>query len=441
VAGLVSAYPETMLRPLPVLFLGCVACAGAAGVRTLTLREAVDLALKQNPDVMLARLDERRAEEAIRLARAPFVPKVVVGSGLAYSSGFPMSIEGATPSILQASGIANVFNRPQSMLVGAARESRHGAAIDTAARQDEVAYRVAEMFLEAGKAAKVVDLVHRETGSLQSVLESVQARVSEGRELPIEAKKTELSLARARYRSQVAEANVRTLTSSLAALLGLDAGEQVRPSDADRTAPDVPDSPDSAVEQALRNSKELQSLESKLLAKQFNIRSQSAARLPRLDLVAQYALLAKYNNYEQFFKAFQRNNGQLGISFQFPLWSSPAISAGTAQAEAEAAQIGVQIRTTRGRIAADTRKAYDDMRQAEAAQDVSRLDLEVARDQVSILLAQMQEGRAVLRQVEEARSSETEKWIALYDAAAGLEKARFALLRQTGALVAALTKP
>jgi outer membrane protein TolC len=420
-----------------ILFV-CLAGVCLAEVHTLTLREAVDLALKQNPDVMLARLDERKAEEEIRQSRSPFIPRVVVASGLAYSSGFPLSIEGATPSIVQANAIGSVFNRPQSYLIGAAKEGRRGAAIDTAIRQDEVAFRVADLYLEAEKTGKIADMVRREVEALANVLDSVRARVTEGRELPIESKKAELNLARARYRSETSEANVRALGASLATLLGFDPNDEVRPAAGERPQLAVPDSPDAAVQQALTGNKEIRSLESKLLAKQFNVRSQHAARLPRLDLVAQYGLLARFNNYEEFFKAFQRNNGQLGVSFQVPLWNSPGMEASASQAEAEAAQIGIQIRTARSRIAADTRKAYDDMQHAGTAQDIARLDLEVARDQVSVLLAQMQEGRAALRQIEEARTAETDKWIGLYDATANVERARFALLRQTGALIASL---
>jgi outer membrane protein TolC len=419
------------------LFVCCV-CACRAEVRTLTLRDAVEIALKQSPDVMLARLDERRAEESVRLARAPFIPRVVMGSGLAYSSGFPMSIEGATPSILQANAVGSVFNLPQNFRIAAAKESRRGAAIDAALRQDEVVYRVADTFLDAEKARKIADVARREVDSLSGVLDSVRARVGEGRELPIEARKAELNLARARYRSQVLDANVHTLENALAALLGFDPADQIRPAAAERAQPPVPESPEAAVKLALDNSKEVRALESKLLTKDFDVRAQRAGRLPRLDLVAQYGLLAQFNNYQQFFKSFQRNNGQLGISFQVPIWSGPAISAAASEAEAEAAQIRIQIRTARSRVAADTRKAFEDLGQAAAAQEVARLDLDVAREQVSVLLAQMQEGRAALRQVEEARTGETDKWIALYDAAANVERARLALLRQAGGLLAAL---
>jgi hypothetical protein len=69
---------------------------------------------------------------------------------------------------------------------------------------------------------------------------------------------------------------------------------------------------------------------------------------------------------------------------------------------------------------------------------VARLDLELMREQLSILLAQMDEGRATLRQVEEARSAETEKWMAFYDAQSLMERAQLTLLKLTGTILAAI---
>jgi outer membrane protein TolC len=168
------------------------------------------------------------------------------------------------------------------------------------------------------------------------------------------------------------------------------------------------------------------------------VRAERAARLPALDLVAEYGLLARFNNYDKFFRAFQRNNTQFGISLSVPLWSGLGVSAAVSQAESEAARLRVEIRTARGRIERDTRKAYEEMKQAEAARDIARLDLDIAREQVSILLAQMQEGRVQLRQVEEARAAETAKWIAFYNADTNVEGTRLNLLLQTGELAAAL---
>ena len=99
------------MRTFAILFL--ISLGASAEIRTLTLKEAVDLALKQSPDLMLARLDEQKAEQAVRIARDPFATKVLVGSGLAYTTGCPMSIEGVSPSVVQARAVQSLYNRPQ----------------------------------------------------------------------------------------------------------------------------------------------------------------------------------------------------------------------------------------------------------------------------------------------------------------------------------------
>ena len=86
----------------------------------------------------------------------------------------------------------------------------------------------------------------------------------------------------------------------------------------------------------------------------------------------------------------------------------------------------------------DIHQSYLDIRKADVARELAQADLDLARSQLSIVLAQMNEGRASLRQVEEARFNEEEKWIAFYDAQFASERARWNVLRQTGDLRAAL---
>ena len=57
----------------------------------------------------------------MREARDPFTPRIVVGSGLAYTSGFPMSIEGSAPSVLNVNAQSFLFNPAQRQFVKAAR--------------------------------------------------------------------------------------------------------------------------------------------------------------------------------------------------------------------------------------------------------------------------------------------------------------------------------
>lgn len=118
------------MAKLPTFLLAAVLAPGLhAEVHSLTLSQAVELALKQNIDVLLARLDEQEARHGVRVAKDPFATHIVAGSGLAYSSGFPMSIEGAAPAVVQARAIQALFNRSQSFRVAQARKKRGEPAL------------------------------------------------------------------------------------------------------------------------------------------------------------------------------------------------------------------------------------------------------------------------------------------------------------------------
>jgi hypothetical protein len=92
----------------------------------------------------------------------------------------------------------------------------------------------------------------------------------------------------------------------------------------------------------------------------------------------------------------------------------------------------------RNRIELDVQRNYQEMQKAGSAHDVAKLDLDYAREQVSVLLSQLAEGRTTQQRVDDARLMEQEKWIAFYEAQHAIEKARLELLRVTGTLVAAL---
>jgi outer membrane protein len=409
-----------------------------AEVFPMTLRQAVETALKQNPDVTLARLDEEKARQAVRVARDPFVPRVVVGSGLAYSDGFPMSIEGAAPSVVQANATQYLFNRQQTYTVAQARENIRGAQLGAQAKREEIAYRVASLYLDAQRAGRLGALAAKDAQSLEQVLATVEEQVREGRALPLAEKQAELNLARARQTAENLESDGATAESGLAVALGLSAQDGVHPTEENLSMPQAPRAEEEVIQEAVASNSEIRQLESQAAAKELEVRGDRAARLPRVDLVAQYAMLARFNNYDEFFRHFQRNNGQIGVSVQMPVFSGPGVSAQTAETMVDIERLRAQITSTRNRIISDIQQAFRDEKKAATAADVARLDLDVAREQVSVILAQMEEGRATLSQAEEARVTENDKWIAFYESQYTAEKSRWNLLRLSGGLVATL---
>ena len=421
----------------PTLLLLITSAVGLAETHSLTLRQAIDIALKDNPDVVLARLDEQKAQADIRIAKNPFSPKVYAGSGAAKTWGYPSSIEGAAPAIVQTRTDMALFNKPLRYELEKAKENARGAALGVESKSDEVAYQTASLFLDAQQLTRSAQSLALETASLERVSEAVKLRVEEGREIPLENKRVAVDLARARQRSDAVAEDLAYTAASLATVLGFPAGDRVQPVDGDAKLLEIPETEQAARELALANNRDIRRLESQLQAKALELRGYQSARYPVIDLVAQYSLFAK-STYQSFFNRIQRNNEQLGVSIQIPLLVGSAAKGQITHVEAEILQLRTQVNQARNRVELGTQKNFQELRKAESAREVARLDLDYAREQVSVLLAQLGEGRTTQQKVDDARLVEQEKWITFYDGQRTAEKARLNLLRGTGTLVAAL---
>jgi outer membrane protein len=426
---------------LPGIFLVLAVCVSArfavGETKTMTLRQALEQALSQNPDLLLARLDQQKARSQVTITRDPFVPKLFAGSGAAWSTGFPSSIEGSAPSIVQVRAQMAIFNRPLNYQVAQANEAMRGAGVDVARRQEDVIYRVASLYLDAEQAARSLEASRKQAASLLRVRELTDQRVAEGRELPIESKKANLAVLRANQHLDTLSLDLLNAESALGLALGLGPDDRVRAAPEERAPLAVAESEEASIERALESSNELKGLQSSMQAKQMEIKSYQAERLPKVNLVAQYSLFAKYN-YQDYFTRFQRNNAQLGASIEIPLLVGRSGSAQSSQAQADLAKLRIEVSRTRSRITADLRTAYQNLRRAETARTVARADLDLTLEELTIDLAQMDEGRLPLAKVEAVRATENEKWLAYYESQHLAELARLNVLRQAGTLEAAL---
>jgi outer membrane protein TolC len=270
------------------------------------------------------------------------------------------------------------------------------------------------------------------------VLTSHDALVQLGRELPVEKEEANLNFLRAQQRLLNLQSDREYGERSLAVTLGYGAGDSVQTAPEERTPPPIPDTEEAALKIALEGNNELKRLASSYQAKALEIGGDKAQRLPRVDLVAEYDLLATYSNYQEYFARFKRNNAEIGASIQIPLLAGPGAKAAIQQAENEQQHLRAEMDATRNRIMLDVHQSFVDVRKANIANQVAKAEVDLAHSRLSVLLAQMNEGRATLKQVEEARFAEDEKWSGFYDAQFSAEKARLNVLKQTGALAAAL---
>ena len=415
----------------------------SAEVHNLTLQQTLDLAARQNPDVVLARLDEQRAEEAITIAQDPFRPKIYGGSGLAYVYGYPNSIEGNAPSLFQVRTDMNLYNKPKSYEIAAAREAAHASEYGAEAKADTAAYEAADLFLTASEMERQDESISTQIPSLQKVVQSMAAAVEEGSELPVELKRARVSLALSEERRSAARLDADYYEMMLAVALGYPASDSVKPVDAELPATVTLPPEDQAADTALRNSRELRQMQANVLSKEMDVRSYKSARRPQVDLVAQYALFARYD-YQYYFPSskFQHNNFELGAAITIPVLLGAARGGQVVQTYTDLQKLRVQTDQVRSRILTETRRSYEQWQKAESIRNLYRMQLDLAREDLTVLLAQNGEGRVPMSRVEQARVEESDRWIALYDAETQVTRAKLAILRQMGTLLAALrTQP
>ena len=312
-----------------------------------------------------------------------------------------------------------------------------GAGIDVTKRQEEAAYRVASLFLDAEQAAHSLASAQKQIENLGRVKELIDARVEEGRELPLASKKANLSVLIARNSAERLAVNLINAETMLAQALGLGADDRVRAAQEERTAIALPISEDASIEEALEHSPDLRRLESNMQVKTLEIKGFHAARLPKVNVIAQENIFAKYN-YVNYNFSFRRSNTELGVSIEMPLLVGRSSQAFAAQAEAEVAKLRIEVGRTRSRITADLRRAYQEVKSAESARELTRADLEVTREELNVDLAQYGEGKLPLARVEAMRAIENEKFLVYYVSQQGAERARLNVLRLTGTLLAAL---
>lgn len=423
------------MKILAAFLLAALICT--AETKTLTLQQAVEIALKQNPDLVISRLEAQKAAEQVNIQKGPFSPSVYAGSGAAYTYGFPSSIDGNAPSIVQAKTNMAIYDKPQSYLVQQAKESARGAGFSMEQRQAEIIYRVASLFVDAQNAARTLDAAKQEEKILANVKQLTQARVEDGRDLPHETSKADLAQRQSAYKIATLDRDASSAERSLAVVLGL-SPDRVHPAEEPAPALNLPVSQEEAIAAALDSSPELKRLDSDLKAKLLEVKSYQANRQPKVDLVAQYALLAPFNNYKEFFNRFQYNNFELGASFSIPVLANRAGRAYIASSSIDAQKIREQIKQTQARIRNDIENAFEDFHVAEEGRKLALADLDLTRESTSIDLARFGEGQVLQAQVEQDRAEEQQKWRAYYDALATAQRARLNLLRDTGTLQEAL---
>jgi outer membrane protein TolC len=406
--------------------------AGGSAPMALTLKRAIELALQNSKDIQVAKLQASLADRSAKITKSQFLPNLYAGSGVGYTYGIPETPGGRAPALFSLAYTEQVFNEP---IRGQAKELQEQARSQRILLEDtrnSVIARTAAAYLELGMVRHSLDLLRKEQASAEKILEVTQGREKENLELPVEVTRSQLTKARVVQRILQLEAREDEVEVFLRSQTGLGEGTPIEvspeelPGEAEQEGANL-------VAMAMQSNSSLLAGEADVRAKEFRLTGEKRGYYPTLELVSVYSLLGKFNNYDQFFKTFQRNNYNAGVQVQVPLFSAQT-KANIALAQVNLDVAKANLANKKNELSAAVRQKTRRVRERDAAKEVARLELQLAQQDVTVLQSQFEEGKVNLREVERARLQENEKWMLYLDANFQRQQAQLDLLQTAGQL-------
>jgi outer membrane protein TolC len=398
----------------------------------LPLKRAVELALSHSTAAVSAELEQQRAFASYHEARNQYLPTVVVGAGLGASWGFPLSLEGAAPSIFNVNAQSALLNPALRDFVRAAKTEWQASSIQTRDQRNQVIQDTVLNYAELDKWETSLSRLQDEQAKARKMEQIVNQRIQEGVDSALMRDKAQLTTARLRLRLAQAEGAIDVLRNRLSHLTGLPASSIEAVSD---SIPALPQSKgeENLVTKALQASESIQIAETHVEAASLRARGEHRALLPMVDFATQYAVLSKYNNYSQFYKSFERNNATVGVAIRFP-FLNPSQHAHAEAADAEALKARKNADAARNQVSDEALRLERSVEQLAAAQQVASLEYQIALSSVESQQIRLDAGSATIHDLQDARDQANERYNVLQDSNFELERAQIALLRATGEL-------
>jgi outer membrane protein TolC len=400
--------------------------------KPLAFRTAIELALRNSAGTSLSRAELERVRATVTQTRDLYIPQVSVGAALGYSHGFPLSLEGSAPSLFNVNIQGLLINAAQRDYLRAAKSDSAATVAQNDERRSNVIMETALDYVQLDLLESSLSVHSQQQAAAAKYQDIITQRTQAGLDSQTELTRAKLAVARTRLEIAQAQAAADELRHRLAQLTGLPESA-IRPST--ETIPQLPtvSQDENLPAQAADKDPSVKAAEQAAHAKEFRANAERKQLYPTVDLAGQYALLARYNNYDQFFKTFERNNLSIGVVVRFPIFSAPQRAAAEV-ARADADKAREEARTVKERVSGETLKMQRSVQGLSAARDVAMLEHQLAQADIEAAQAKVESGTASIKDEQNARVAEHQRYAAYLSSTFDLDKAQIQLLRQTGEL-------
>ncbi|THD35055.1 MAG: hypothetical protein E7773_11355 [Sphingomonas sp.] len=374
-----------------VALIGVVAGPAAAD----TLREALVKAYNTNPSLAAARAGVRATDENVPIAKAAGRPSLSLNGGY-------------TENALNSSSTNSLLNPDREVQAntqltvpifrgGRVSNSIKGAEVRADAARDQLRGTESDLFvgvvgayMDVIRDEAIVGLNKENVKVLEVNLQAAKDRFQVGDLTRTDVAQSDARLALARSQLETAQARLISSKESYIRFVGTPPGVLEDPP----ALPNLPDSPDAAVDVALKNNPNLLAAVRAGDATKYDVSAARASRLPTLSGVVG-------GNYFNYLGSFGTGTnprpgqsgsaGTVGAQITLPLYQGGLPSAQIRQAQERRAQALETVTDTERAVIAQTRSAYaiwksslEVIASAQRAVEANKLSLEGVRAENSV---------------------------------------------------------
>ena len=414
----------------PVVLAAALAVPAAHA--QISFSSAIDLALRNSPKVKMAEADVAKSTAVLSESRDVFIPSLSAGSGLGYSYGFPVG----QPTLYSFTVQSLVFDQSQKNYIRAARMGLEAANYALADARQAVAEDTALTYLALDHDLQRLDGLQQQLTFASRLTEITQARLDANQDSRIDFTKSRLTAAQVRLARLHTESDTNFQRQHLANLTGLPAEglSTIHDSIPQPPAP-VADTP------AVTNIPAIQAAYASAQSK-FQVAFGDSRKMyrPQIAFAAQYNRYAEFNNYQDYYRNFQRNNFSFGIQLNWPIFNAN-LRAKARESVADAVRAQYDADRVKKEFLEGRAKAVNALPELAVRTEIATLDRDLAQQQLEAVQIQLSQGsgnpnapQPTPKDEQNAHIQERQKFLDMLDADLALRQTQISALRVTGQL-------
>jgi outer membrane protein TolC len=416
----------------------------------IPLKRVVELALAHGTGAAIAAADEQSANAAYRELHASYIPQFTAGAGLGPPAyGFPLALEGQAPSLFNINAQSALLNPALRDFIHAAKVESNVASLKSKDQRNQIIQDAVLSYAELAKWEQRLTALQETEAQVTKMQTAIAQRVKEGVDSELDGVRARLSAAKVHQRTVESQGAAAVLRDHLSKLTGLAASGIETESD---SFPEFPASAQDTEEpsRAADRNPGVQAAIEHARAQHMRAEGEHRSSWPSFDFAGQYALLSKFNNFQDYYIPekicstsvgnvlcpngnFRQNNATIGVSIRFPFFNQTQRARADA-ADADAIKASKQAEAVRNQASEETLRLERAVTQMQATRDVAQLEYELAQKTATAVQTRVDAGSATLHDLDDARSQVSERFIALQDVVFELQRAQLGRLRATGDL-------